>query len=328
MTIREIATLAGVSTAAVSRYFNDGYVGEEKRAAIRKVVEDTGYLPSLQAQTLRTKRTKTIGVIVPKIDSYSAGQVVAGITSVLEERGYRLLLAVSDQNPEKELEYLAVLGEKQVDGVILLATLLSARLKEKVRQMPVPVVLAGQHMKGCDCVYHDDYHAMHDVTELLLSKGCESICYIGVTDRDQAVGAERVRGFADALAKAGSLVPEGYVETGDFTIASGYQSMEALHQKNPDVDGVVCATDEIAAGAMKYLRERGIIIGRDVLLTGQGDSVLAANVSPSLTTIRFYYEKCGEESASMILERIEQGRSSLRELKLGYELVEQESTGK
>ena len=91
---------------------------------------------------------------------------------------------------------------------------------------------------------------------------------------------------------------------------------------------MVCATDEIAAGAMKYLRERGIIIGRDMLLTGQGDSVLAANVSPSLTTIRFYYEKCGEESANMILERIEQGRSFLRELKLGYELVEQESTGK
>lgn len=328
MTIREIASLAGVSSAAVSRYFNDGYVGQEKREAIRKVVEDTGYRPSLQAQTLRTKRTMTIGVIVPKIDSYPVGQVVAGITSVLEERGYRLLLAVSDQKPEKELEYLEVLGEKQVDGVILLATLLCAKLREKLRQMHVPVVLAGQRLEGCGCVYHDDYHAMHAMTELVLSKGRKSICYIGVTNQDRAVGAERIRGFRDAIAKGGLPLTEENVETGDFTVASGYQGMEALYRRNPRVDGVVCATDEIAVGAMGYLRERGRIIGRDVLVTGQGDSVLAANVTPSLTTIRYYYEDCGRESADMILERIEQGRNSLGEVRLGFELVEHESTGR
>ena len=327
MTIREIAALAGVSSATVSRYFNDGYLGEEKREAIRKVVEETGYRPSLQAQTLRTKRTMTVGVIVPKIDSYSAGRVVAGITSVLEERGYRLLLAVSDQKPEKEWEYLSVLGEKQVDGVILLATMLSARLERKLKQMHVPVVLAGQRLEGWGCVYHDDYHAIYDVTELVLSKGHGSLCYIGVTDRDQAVGAERVRGFRDALAEAGLPLVEGSVETGDFTIASGYRGMEALCRRNPEVDGVVCATDEIAVGAMRYLREQGRIIGRDVLVTGQGDSVLAANVSPSLTTIRYYYEVCGERSAEMILERIEQGADSPGEVGLGYELVERESTG-
>ncbi len=328
MTIREIAALAGVSSAAVSRYFNDGYVGEEKREAIRKVVEDTGYRPSLQAQTLRTKRTMTIGVIVPKIDSYSAGQVVSGITSVLEDRGYRLLLAVSDQKPEKELEYLAVLGDKQVDGVILLATMLSAKLKEKIEQMHVPVVLAGQHMEGCSCVYHDDYHAMHDVAELVLSKGRKNICYLGVTNRDEAVGAERVRGFRDALAKACLPLTEENVETGGFTIASGYQGMEALYRRNPNVDGVVCATDEIAVGAMRFLREQGRVVGRDVLVTGQGDSVLAANVSPPLTTIRYFYQNCGQKSADMILKQIEGERNFPREVRLGYELVEQESTGR
>lgn len=326
MTISEIAKLAGVSSAAVSRYFNDGYVSGEKREAIRKVVEATGYRPSLQAQTLRTKRTKTIGVIVPKIDSYSVGRVIAGITSVLEEMEYRLLLAVSEQNPKKELECLSVFGDKQVDGVILLATTASAALRRKIKQITVPVVLAGQYLSGCNCVYHDDYHAMYDVTELILSRGCRNVCYIGVTNRDRAVGAERFRGFRDALAAAGLPVPEECDETGGFSIESGYEMMKKLYRKHPALDGVICATDKIAVGAMRYLKEQGRIIGRDVLLTGQGDSLLAGNVSPSLTTIHYYYEDSGEKSAQMILELIGEKKVSVQEVKLGYELVEHEST--
>lgn len=326
MTISEIAKLAGVSSAAVSRYFNQGYVSEEKREAIRKVVEETGYRPSLQAQMLRTKRTKTIGVIVPKIDSYSVGRVVSGITSVLEEQDYRLLLAVSEQNAEKELEYLTLFDDKQVDGVILLATILSTALKKMLKQMSVPVVLAGQYLPGCNCVYHDDYHAMYDVTELVLSKGCKNFCYIGVTNRDKAVGAERFRGFQDALATAHVSISEENAETGDFTIESGYEKMKELYRKHPDVDAVICATDKIAVGAMRYLKEQGKCVGEDVLLTGQGDSILAGNVTPTLTTIHYYYEDSGEKSAQMLLELIKQGKISVREMKLGYELIEQEST--
>ncbi|MBO4996605.1 MAG: LacI family DNA-binding transcriptional regulator [Lachnospira sp.] len=326
MTISEIAKLAGVSSAAVSRYFNDGYISEEKRAVIKKVVEETGYRPSLQAQTLRTKRTKMIGVIVPKIDSNSVGRVVAGIMSVLERNHYRLLLAVSEQNPEKELEYLTVFDDKQVDGVILLATILSTALKKKVRQISVPVVLAGQHLTGCNCVYHDDYHAMYDVTKLVLSKGCKRFCYIGVTNQDKAVGAERFRGFQEALLKSGIPVLEESAQTGEFTAESGYDKMKELYKKHPDVDAVICATDKIAVGAMQYLKEQGKAIGKDVLLAGQGDSVLAANVHPSLTTIHYYYEDSGEKSAQMVLELIEKGTVTVCEMKLGYELVEHEST--
>ena len=118
MNISEIAKLAGVSSAAVSRYFNQGDIAEEKREAIRKVVDATGYRPSVQAQTLRTKKTKMIGVIVPKIASASIGRVVEGILSVLNKSGYQMLLAVTQNNPKKELEYLTTLREKQVDGVI------------------------------------------------------------------------------------------------------------------------------------------------------------------------------------------------------------------
>ena len=159
MNIAEIAKLAGVSRAAVSRYFNNGYISEEKREAIRKAVEETGYRPSVQAQTLRTKKTRMIGVIVPKIASASIGRVVEGILAVLNENGYQMLLAVTQNDPRKELEYLSAFHEKQVDGVVLLATVFTPEHKKILKTSSVPVVIVGQYLAGQCAVFHDDYHA-------------------------------------------------------------------------------------------------------------------------------------------------------------------------
>ena len=193
MNIAEIAQLAGVSRAAVSRYFNNGYISQEKREAIRKVVEETGYRPSIQAQTLRTKKTKMVGVIVPKVASASIGKIVEGLLSHLEGNGYQTLLAVTQNDPKKELEYLSAFHEKQVDGVILLATILSPEHKRMLKKISVPVVIIGQQLNGYYCVCHDDYHASYDLTKLFLEKGRKKLGYLSAIQQDKAVGAERRR---------------------------------------------------------------------------------------------------------------------------------------
>ena len=106
MTIKEIAKLAGVSSAAVSRYLNGGYVSDEKKEQIKKVIEETGYQPSAQARMLRTKKACLIGVVVPKINSESISRIIAGIEKVLSERNYQMLLAGTDNTPVKEIEYM------------------------------------------------------------------------------------------------------------------------------------------------------------------------------------------------------------------------------
>ena len=204
MNIAEIAKLAGVSSAAVSRYFNNGYISEEKRERIRKVVEETRYRPSLQAQTLRTRKTRLIGVILPKIDSAAAmGSVVAGILSVINDNGYHMLLADTQSDPGKELEYLVFFNEKQVDGVILVATVFTNGHKKALKEMTVPVVIVGQTLPGYHCVYHDDYHAFYDMTRLLLEKGRRHLGYVGVFHHDRAVGLERYQGYIDAVKDQG-----------------------------------------------------------------------------------------------------------------------------
>lgn len=321
MNIAEIAKLAGVSSAAVSRYFNNGYISEEKRMAIRKVVEETGYRPSVQAQTLRTKKTKMIGIIVPKIASASIGKVVEGILSVLNASGYQTLLAVTQNNPKKESEYLLTFNEKQVDGVILVATVFTAEHKRILKNLTVPVVIVGQRLSGYCCVFHDDYHAAYDLTRLLLEKGRTKLGYIGALQQDKAVGADRCQGFCDAVRDMGYGDSAANIVTAAFTVASGYEKMGELLKKCTELDGVVCATDTMAAGAIQYLTEHGIEVPQKILVAGQGDSDMAKVTAPRMITVHYSYEQSGEIAVQMLMESLEKGEANIKEVKLGYYIV-------
>ena len=326
MNITDIAKMAGVSRAAVSRYFNNGYISEEKREAIRKVVEESGYRPSPQAQTLRTKKTKMVGVIVPKIASASIGRVVEGILSVLNANGYQMLLAVTQNDPGKELEYLSAFDDRQVDGVVLVATIFNAEYKRALKSLTVPLVIVGQQLPGYCCVFHDDYHAAYDLTSLLLEKGRRKLGYISAIQQDKAVGAERSRGFKDAVCDMGLGELAENVVTAAFTVASGYEKAGELLEKCGLLDGLICATDSMAAGAVQYLREKGIKVPGEILVAGQGDSDMAKVMDPPLVTVHYSYEKSGELAVRMLMEILEEKDTAVREVKLGYHIVDKAVT--
>lgn len=325
MNISDIAKMAGVSSAAVSRYFNQGYISEEKRKAIKKVVDETGFRPSLQAQTLRTKKTKIIGVILPKIDSYSLGSVVAGILSVLDRTDYEMMLADTQNSPEKELKYLSIFSEKQVDAVIFLGTVFTAEHRRVLKQMSVPLVIVGQYLNGCNCIYHDDYHASYDLTELMLSKGRKRPGYISAIRQDKATGLDRYRGYCDALGEAGLEEMAAHYVTADFTMQSGYEKAGELMELYGDTDAILCATDTIAVGAMMYLRDHGIKVPEEIILAGHGGSRITKITSPTLTTAGFSYEESGRMAAERILELLKNPELPPRSVMLGYRILPGES---
>lgn len=327
MTITEIAKLAGVSVAAVSRYFNDGYISEQKREKIKKIVEETGYKPSIQAQMLRTKKTKTIVILVPRINSASGTIVINGAKSVLEENGYRMLLASYDMDTKKELDYLKYFDETMVDGIILLASVYNAALKKAIEESHVPVVLIGQHIAGCYCVYHDDYEAMCAMVNYVMERGRTRLVYCGVDKKDKAVGEQRTKAFEKMVTRAGLEFSKERILTNGFGIEAGYENAKKLMEQFPDTDAIICATDKLAIGAIKYLREREIAIPKQVMVTGQGDTIISQVSYPSITTLKFYYEDSGSKGAQMLLARIGQENLNLMQIKLGYELIIRESTG-
>ncbi len=321
MTINEIAKMAGVSRATVSRYLNDGYVSEEKKERIAGVIAETGYIPSSQAQMLRSKKTGLIGVIIPKISSDSIGRMVDGIGEELAKEGYQLLLASTNNNEREEVRYLQTFRNNYVDGVILIGTIFRKEHRKALEELEVPVVILGQQYEGYACVYQDDCHSARDVAELL-TKSCRHIAYIGVTPKDKAVGAARKKGFQTALSSKG-LEPVAEKQIA-FRMEEGYQAMKQIVETIPYIDGVFCATDMIAAGALQYLREAGL--ERKVCVTGMGDSRIATILQPSLSTVHFHYKSSGREAARLLIEMLQKSEDVRKEIKMGYQIIERDST--
>lgn len=325
MTINEIAGLAGVSRATVSRYLNQGYVSEEKREKIRQVIDQTGYQPSTQAQTLRTRKTKLIGVIIPRIDSYTVSRMVQGISPVLAKSGYQLLLANTEDDEQKELDDLKLFRENHVDGVVLTGTIFTKKHLQVLRDYQVPVVILGQHLSLCSCVYQDDREASRELAARMLKKS-RCLCYAGVTLRDQAVGMDRREGFMMACQEAERTLESGQMMEVSFHVDSGRQAAAELLSRYPKMDGLLCATDDIAVGAILYLKQQGKRIPEDIQVAGFGDTLMAQIVEPNLTTVHYHYKTSGEEAARLLVGLLEEETKVRRELKMGYEIMERGST--
>lgn len=326
MDINEIARLAGVSRATVSRYLNNGYVSQEKRQLISQVIQETGYVPSQSAQQLRTGKTNLVGIVIPKVNSQSVSRVLAGITEGFVGTDYHTLLSNSNNDPNEELRCLRVFADRpRVDGVILLATVFTEEHLDVLRAISVPVVIIGQQVKGFSCVYHDDYRALFDVAKIAL-RTARHPGYIGVRDDDVAAGLMRRRGFVDACRSVGiEPAPESQV-VGDFTVESGYLCCEQIMDTAPETDAIICATDTMAFGALTCLREYGHRVPEDVQVTGIGDSELSRILMPSVTTARLFFKTSGHEAAKILLAAMDEGDEICRQLRIGYEVYSRNST--
>lgn len=338
MTIKEIAKMAGVSSAAISRYLNGGYVSEEKREQIRKVIEETGYQPSIQARMLRTKRACLVGVVVPKINSETISRVTAGIGQVLSARGYQMLLASTDNTASKEIDYLKLFERYPVDGIILIGTMITAEHRRFLKESKVPVVVIGQYTKYANCIYHDDYGAGKALGRIVGAAAKGKVAYIGVTRDDKAAGAAREDGFRAGLKSMGVELDSEYVRTVDFTTAAGCEAAQDLIEEKDDIDIISCATDTIAAGAveaiMGYQNRTGKVeaqrsedgfgsrLGkRGIRVSGFGDNELLKAVTGGFPSVHYGYKTSGIRGAELLLDVVERGEKIPVEIKLGYRLV-------
>ncbi|WP_202079884.1 LacI family DNA-binding transcriptional regulator [Caldalkalibacillus salinus] len=305
-TINDIAKLAEVSRTTVSRVLNrNGYVSEDVRQRVLRAVEQTGYVPSAHAKSLRTKQSKVIGVIIPRINTEAASRVVNGIDEYLSEYDYQILLANTQLDADKEVEYMKLLQARQVDGIILLATNVSKTLQNVIKELKVPIVVIGQAIPGVNSVIYDDYNAAVELTKFMIEKGHKRLAFIGVNERDHAVGMLRKKGFVDTLRQYHLDVQKDWMAYGDFSIDSGYLAMKKIVTEGQGwPTAVLAVTDRMAIGGMQYLKERGVSIPHDIGVAGIGNSDMSQYVSPALTTVNYDNHKAGQKAAQTILETL------------------------
>ncbi len=324
--LHDVARLSGVSKSTVSRVINDEYgVKESTKIKVLKAVKECGYVVNQVAKDLKSQKTNLVGVIVPRVSSHATAQGVDGLTAIFEQAGKHLLLANTHQVHEKELEYIQIFNQKRVEGIVFYATHLDAPLVKAIQQSPVPVVLVGQDgsLHNIPSVVHDDTRVGFEAGNRLVAAGCSKIGFIGVQSDDIAVDVQRSQGLEQSLAFHQLSVL--FHVHGDFSIESGYKLAQKQLEKHPDMDGLFCATDRIALGAVKALTEKGIQVGEQIKVLGVGNDELASVSTPSLSTFNYAFDKAGENAAKMLLERIAGKGQEMSKVVLTFQNIDRET---
>ena len=327
MTIKEVAKLAGTSPATISRVINNsGYVKKEVRERVEKIIEETGYRPNAFAKALHQKKSSTIGVILPKINASSSGDTVSGITEIASKKGYSILLGNTSHSQEKEIEFLNLFKEKQVDGIILVATIITEKHKIIIDKLNIPLVIVGQDSKGiAPCVVFDEEKAAYDMAAYMIESGKEKLAFIGVDESDIAVGGGRKAGYKKALKKNKILLKKEYIENGAFTVESGYEACKKIWEKNNNKpQGIFASTDKMAIGAINYLLDIGLDVPKDIAVSGIGGGFLSKYYKPRITTLFYDYKKSGIKSAKLLFDLIDKKEVKQRVV-IEHKLIKQES---
>ena len=317
LTIVDIAKMAGVGTTTVSRYFNGGNLKKETHERIKEIVDKYNYTPNTFAKALKSTDSKIIGVIVPCLHSYISGNTLKYLDKELKENNYETLIMNANFDENKQLEYIKKLARMNVDGIILLPTTMSKAYESTIKSIDVPVVMLGQEGEYTYSVEYNDLNAARDLTNYVLASGHKKIAYLGVSEDDIAVGYYRKLGVIMALEKYG-LKPENILIT-NFSMEEAYDVVRENIQKLKNDSCLICATDNLAYGAIKALEEEGLNVGENYSVAAFGDYTSSALLKSPLTTIKFDLKDAAKQTVSMLLNVIKKEETAMK-LLIGYDL--------
>ena len=322
LTIVDIAKMAGVGTTTVSRYFNGGNLKKETRERIKEIVDKYNYTPNTFAKALKSTDSKIIGVIVPCLHSYVSGNTLKYLDKELKNNNYETLIMNANFDENKQLEYIKKLARMNVDGIILLPTTMSKAYESTIKSIDVPVVMLGQEGEYTYSVEYNDFNAARDLTNYVLSSGHKKVAYLGVSEDDIAVGYYRKLGVLRALEKY-NLEPENILIT-NFGMEEGYEIVKENIEKLKEDSCLICATDNLAYGAIKALEESGLSIGENYSVAAFGDYTSSTLLKSPLTTIKFDLKDAAKQTVEMLLNIIKKEETVMK-LLIGYELKTRDS---
>ena len=322
LTIVDIAKMAGVGTTTVSRYFNGGNLKKETRERIKEIVDKYNYTPNTFAKALKSTDSKIIGVIVPCLHSYVSGNTLKYLDKELKENNYETLIMNANFDENKQLEYIKKLARMNVDGIILLPTTMSKAYESTIKSIDVPVVMLGQEGEYTYSVEYNDFNAARDLTNYVLASGHKKVAYLGVGEDDIAVGYYRKLGVIRTLEKY-NLEPESILIT-NFGMEEGYEIVKENIEKLKKDSCLICATDNLAYGAIKALEESGLNVGENYSVAAFGDYTSSALLKSPLTTIKFNLKDAAKQTVEMLLNIIKKEETAMK-LLIGYELKTRDS---
>jgi LacI family transcriptional regulator len=314
-TIYDVARLAGVSTATVSRALNGtGQIASATRVAINAAVEQLGYRPNTIARSLVTKSTQTIALLLPDITNPFYAALVAGIQEQVLEAGHTMLLCTTDGDPEREEQYLDLLRGKQVDGALVDGLVLPPERIARFVQDGFPIVCLDRDVDSTSVplVQVDNRLGARMATEHLVSLGHLRIAHVAGPP-ELRISEERVEGYRAALRDAGLDPDPALVAAGGFTEEGGYRAIEELSGRG--FSAIFAANDLSAIGVISALAAEGRRVPDDVSVVGFDDLRLSAFTTPPLTTIHQPAAEIAKRAMQLLLD-LTRGKKVTRQLHL------------
>ena len=331
-TLDEVARVAGVSRATVSRVVNGSpKVSPEVRRNVERTIDRLGYVPNRAARSLVTRRSDSIAVVItePATRLFSDPffpRIIRGVSTALAARDLQLVLLMPD-SAEEERRTVRYLTGGHVDGVILMSLHGDDPLPAELAARHVPLVIVGRPPRGAevDHVDADNRGGARLAVEHLVAGGRRRIATV-TGPKDMVAGQDRLAGYRDALTEAGLPIDEALIENGDFTHEGGVAATERLLKRAPDLDGIFCASDLLAVAALGVLQAAGRRVPQDVALVGYDDAPIATTTRPLLTSVRQPVEEMGREMVDILTGSMGRSDRAPRRLILGTELIRRASS--
>lgn len=322
--IKDVARLAGVSSATVSRAMqNDPRVTEETRSKVRDAAQRLGYRPNRIARSLRTRRTDLIGLIVSDIENPHFTRAVRAIEDAAFAAGFRVMLCNTDETLEKQHAYLEVLVAEMARGIILVTSDANDPKVSDVVEMGIPIVAFDRVVNAnpVDAILPDNVGAIREAVQHLRDRDCDTIAMIRGRMRIQS-GQERYEAYVQAMKDAGQ---NPISVDGAFRERHAEQAVKDLLRDHPDVDGLLVSNNMMTVGALKGLKAMGVIPGKDIKVIGFDDPTWMSLIDPSVTAIAQPTVEMASAAFRRLLARIEGDEAPARRIVFPCELVPRES---
>lgn len=307
-TIYDIAQKLQLSPATVSRGLQDHpAISKKTKKRIHDLAAKIGYRSNHFARNLRNRKTNTIGVIVPRLNSYFMASVIAGIENVANELGYTLIISQSSESVAQEAASAATMFNSRVDGLLVSLAYDTDSIAhfDKFLKKNTPVIFFDRVMESAHCtnILIDNRRAAYEATHHLLEQGCRRLVHITAPSK-QNVYDNRLKGYRDALTDFGVPRHESDVLYNDLSQQAGTEAAAALLNMRPRPDGVFVANDSCAVGCMLALKAAGLRIPEDMAFVGFNDDPVSKVIEPNLTTVRYAGYEMGQAAARNLINHL------------------------
>jgi LacI family transcriptional regulator len=313
-TIHDIAKKLNLSASTVSRALNDNpVISETTRKLVKKMAGDMGYRPNTLAANLRTRRTNTIGVIVPLINRHFFSSVISGIEDVAYSQGFAVTISQSNDKLEKESKIAQTLFANRVDGIIL-SIGMETNSYEHIKlfsERKIPVVFFDRVVDEIKAhkIVVDDYGGGYRATRHLISQGAKTIAHIG-GPLNLKIYEYRQKGYCEALKEADLTVDKSMIINNSLSREEGKKAIQQLLQNNIKPDAIFCANDTTALSVIIYLQENGYKVPEDIAIVGFSNEPFSEVVTPSISTVKQPGYLIGQKAAQLIIDQISNGGST------------------